>query len=434
MGDETTDDKENNDHALQLDQLTVESDGDDHPINELSEDSDHDHQDLEEHTAIHVFREHKEPVLKVCLSKSGDFAVTGGQDDVAHVWETSTGKILFSCTGHKDSVHCVGINCKGALVATADMSGLIQVFKVPSGEKIFDYEVDDVHWMQWHPLSPSALLLGTESGSIWILNVMDVNKIKTLQGSAAATTVAKVTSCGSKLMAGYEDGSVRLWDLKQSAILFAVKGKCLLFLQTVFIYFPFTDNLAHKSTVTCIDFQQEDEAIAATGSTDGTVKLINLLTGKVVTSLTCGAAVPAAGGKSANGPAVGSEGHDSEEANSIESVAFSSVLHLLATATVIGVIEVWDVSSFRRRCYFVHEEGVSGIRWDLTDHTKVHSAGLDGCFNTWDGRDGKLVMQRLCHRDQILDFDVIRCGEQDDEVVATSSEDTTCRLFSLNKC
>lgn len=130
------------------------------------------------------------------------------------------------------------------------------------------------------------------------------------------------------------------------------------------------------------------------------------------------------------------EGRDAEEtgdeANSIETVAFCSVMQLLATATVRGVIEVWEVSSFRRRCYFVHEEGVSGIRWDLTDHTKVHSAGLDGCFHTWDGRDGSLLMQRLCHTDQILDFDV-KCGDDEDDIVATASEDATCRVFHLNK-
>ena len=202
--------------------------GDDQPDeHELADDFADDHGEPDDEAAIHVFREHSEPVLRVCLSKSGNFAVTGGQDDMARVWETRTGRLIFSCPDHKDSVHCVGISCKETFVATADMSGLIQVFKVPSGEKIFDYELDDVHWMQWHPLSNSALVVGTESGGIWILNVLDVNKIKTLQGSAAATTIAKITSCGTKLMAGYEDGSVRLWDLKDSAILFSIRGLCL---------------------------------------------------------------------------------------------------------------------------------------------------------------------------------------------------------------
>lgn len=126
------------------------------------------------------------------------------------------------------------------------------------------------------------------------------------------------------------------------------------------------------------------------------------------------------------------EGHEAEaKQNSVEAVAFCSVLQLLATATVSGVIEVWDASSFQRRCVFVHEGGVSGIRWDLSDHTKLHSAGLDGCFNTWDGRDGSLLKQRYCHKDQIMSFDIVH-GDGDD-VVATASDDTTCRVFYMNK-
>lgn len=80
----------------------------------------------------------------------------------------------------------------------------------------------------------------------------------------------------------------------------------------------------------------------------------------------------------------------------------------------------------------MHEEGLSGIRWDRSDHTKLHSAGLDGCFNTWDGRDGRLLKQRLCHTDHILDFDVAD-REDGEDVVATVSEDTTCRVFYMNK-
>lgn len=200
----------------------------DHDIDHISDDDedqqDDDLPDLDDENTIHVFREHKEPVLKVCLSRCGDFVVTGGQDDAAFVWRTATGDPIFSCAGHRDSVNCVSISCKDTFVATADMSGLIQVFSVPDGEKVFEYEVDDIHWLQWHPLSNSTLLIGTESGSVWLLNVQDVSKIKTLPGPGTATTCGKMSGCGTRLMTGYEDGSVRMWDLKSAAILFSIKG------------------------------------------------------------------------------------------------------------------------------------------------------------------------------------------------------------------
>ena len=181
-------------------------------------------EDDDDDLALHVFRQHKQAVLTVNLSCSGSWAVTGSQDDMAYVWETRTGQLLFSCEGHKDSVHCAAFSCKETFVCTADMAGLVQVFNLKSREKTFQFEVDDLHWILWHSLSDSTLIVGTESGSIWLLNVSDEQKVKTLSGSSA-TTAGKLTSCGTKLLAGYQDGTLRLWDLKNSSSIFTVKGR-----------------------------------------------------------------------------------------------------------------------------------------------------------------------------------------------------------------
>lgn len=44
------------------------------------------------------------PVFCCALEpKNGNLVVTGGQDDMAYVWEIHNGQILFECTGHKVS-------------------------------------------------------------------------------------------------------------------------------------------------------------------------------------------------------------------------------------------------------------------------------------------------------------------------------------------
>ena len=47
---------------------------------------------------------------------------------------------MFSVLGHKDSVTCTGFSHDGKYVATADMLGLVQVWKVMSGECVWTYE------------------------------------------------------------------------------------------------------------------------------------------------------------------------------------------------------------------------------------------------------------------------------------------------------
>ena len=46
--------------------------------------------------------------------------------------------------GHKDSVTCTGFSHDGRYIATGDMSGLVQVWKVVTGECIWTYECTDL--------------------------------------------------------------------------------------------------------------------------------------------------------------------------------------------------------------------------------------------------------------------------------------------------
>ena len=52
--------------------------------------------------------------------------------------------VVAMCSGHKDSVTCVGFNHDSSLVVTGDMAGLIKVWSVDSQQDVWSYEVDDL--------------------------------------------------------------------------------------------------------------------------------------------------------------------------------------------------------------------------------------------------------------------------------------------------
>lgn len=142
------------------------------------------------------------------------------------------------------------------------------------------------------------------------------------------------------------------------------------------------------------------------------MKLANAQTGKLIHTFVCGK-------KHENCP----PGLDAEK--SVESVAFCTSIPVLATATVKGFIEIWDVTNYSRRCQMSNPAGVSKVLWDFSEPYLLHVAGLDGSLTTWDGRTGQLQATRYGHRDQILDFDVSKGGA----VIVTASEDTSLRVF-----
>lgn len=119
---------------------------------------------------------------------------------------------------------------------------------------------------------------------------------------------------------------------------------------------------------------------------------------------------------------------EEEEEDSVESVAFSHCLPLFATGTVNGAIEVWDIASQIRRNVINQDSGISKLLWGHDNSNLLFTAGLDGLVRIWDGRSGELNQVKSGHSDQVLDFALAA----NNSCLLTSSEDMTCRVFSLS--
>ncbi|KAI2663982.1 Angio-associated migratory cell protein [Labeo rohita] len=265
-----------------------------------------------------TFSKHTGSVFCVGLDPAtNSLAVTGGQDDRAYVWSVSDGDVLFECTGHKDSVTCAAFSGDSKLVVSGDMSGLIKVWKVESKEEIWSFEVGDLEWLEWHPCAP-VLLAGTADGNVWMWKVPS-GECKTFQGPNCQATRGKILPDGKRAIVGYEDGSLRLWDLKQGNAIYVIKG-----------------HDGHQGALTSLMCNKEG-TLVLTGSVDGQAKLINTSTGKVLCSFS----------------SESSEAKDSmqeQDSNSVESVG---VVHLqweeasavVSTCNLAGVITLWDARS-----------------------------------------------------------------------------------------
>jgi len=343
----------------------------------------------EKDDSILTMTSHKGQVLSCAINSDGTLAVSGDQSDMAYVWNVQDGTVKFACSGHTDSVTCVGFNSKENLVATGDMKGSIQVWKIEDGEKIFEYQVDDLNWLKWHPLSPNVLLAGTDKGDSWMWNVKDIASIKTYQGPNLSCGAADIFPDGQRAVMGYDDGSLRIWGLKDSQVLTSITG--------------FN---AHKGQVLTVAVNHIGSHIAS-GSSDGTVKLINQ-NGRVLATWVCGDA--------------------SDEEDTVESVAFCKSHPLLATATVNGNLDIWDTSSTIKRHKIIVDSGISKIMWDPVNEHFLHVGGLDGILRTYDGRDGQLHSSRSGHADHILDFNV----SSKTNLILTASEDKTCKIFKFS--
>ncbi|XP_053707440.1 angio-associated migratory cell protein isoform X2 [Synchiropus splendidus] len=340
-----------------------------------------------------TFSKHTGSVFCVSLDPAtNSLAVTGGEDDKAYVWRVSDGEVLLECAGHKDSVTCATFSHDSALVASGDMSGLIKVWKVETKEEIWSFEVGDLEWLEWHPCAP-VLLAGTNDGNVWMWKIPS-GDCKTFQSSACQATCGKILPDGKRAVVGYDDGTVRVWDLKQGKAIHTIKG--------------------HQGALTCLA-ANKDGSLVLTGSVDGCSKLVNTTTGKVLAAFS-------ADGAQTRVP------NDEGETNSVESVGFCNILPLVAVAYLDGTLAVFDLTTqaLRHRCH--HEAGLVQLLWEESSSV-VSTCSLDGALRLWDARTGSMISEYRGHAAEILSFTINR----DASLAVTASGDNQSKVFCLQR-
>uniref|UniRef100_A0A8C5EIR5 Angio-associated migratory cell protein n=1 Tax=Gouania willdenowi TaxID=441366 RepID=A0A8C5EIR5_GOUWI len=351
--------------------------------------------DMEQDDSELTFSKHTGLVFCVSLDPlTNSLAVTGGEDDRAFVWRVNDGEVLLECMGHKDSVTCAVFSHDSSLVATGDMSGLIKVWKVETKEEIWSFEVGDLEWMEWHPGAP-VLLAGTNDGNVWMWKI-PAGDCKTFQSAACQSTSGKILPDGKRAAVGYEDGTMRVWDLKQGNAVHVIKGQD-----------------GHQGALTCLACNK-DGSLVLTGSVDGNAKLINTSTGKV--------------GLFSVDKGKGRGSKDEDDNNSVESVGFCNILPLVAVAYLDGTLAIYDLptQALRHRCQ--HEAGIVHLQWEESSSV-VSTCSLDGALRLWDARSGYMVSEYRGHAAEILDFTINR----EASLAVTASGDNQAKVFCLQR-
>ncbi|KAL3210836.1 hypothetical protein MRX96_036820 [Rhipicephalus microplus] len=169
------------------------------------------------------FAAHQGSAFVCAVSGDGRHIVTGGEDDRGCVWQLDTGQLVFECGGHTDSVTCAAFNHDSTLVATADMGGSLRVWAVESHEQQWEFDIGmDLNWIDWHGQA-NVLLAGTVEGMVWMWQVPG-GHCKNLVGPGTSCGAGRFLSDGRRAAVGYDDGSVRVWDLKGVAVAHSLTG------------------------------------------------------------------------------------------------------------------------------------------------------------------------------------------------------------------
>ncbi|CAK9799234.1 Angio-associated migratory cell protein [Anthophora quadrimaculata] len=362
----------------------------------------------EQGDAVCVFSGHKRgSVFCGAVTKNGKLAATGGEEDKAYVWDTSSGKIVLDCIGHKDSIIFSEFNYDESYVATGDMSGMIQVWRLADKIRIWDYNMGDATWMKWH-MAANILLAGSVDGEIYMWKIPD-GDCKVLQGYGCRAETGAIFPDGKRIVVGYENGVLRIIDLKTSSVLSTISSAS-----------------GHSSTITAIDCHPDNNLILS-AAVDGKTIISTSSTGKIISVL------QNLNNGEHNNTVNNDEDAESVEGNGdsnwVETAAFckNPEFQVAATGTVNGEIFIWDIAKQMLRQKLMQESGISKLLWKANTSVLL-SAGLDGILRCYDGKNGECLQSFTGHVADILDLYISENGEK----ALTTSDDSTARIFDIS--
>jgi len=295
---------------------------------------------------------------------------------------------LHHLKGHTDSVIDVAFSADGKFVATGSMDATVRIWNSSTGELVNNLEGPgaDIEWIEWHPKS-YGILCGTAEATAWAWRADTGACVNVYAGHAETVSCGCFTADGKKILTGSEDSTVRVWEI--------ISGHCV---------HTFQGAQFSKEPIVSIKSRPQDPIVFAAGSMEGTVRMANIESKKVIATYTA---------------------HDS----AVECIDFCSIMPLVGAAGSDAKLSLYDITTMQVRSTMSHQEGVIKIRFDAT-RPLIYSSSADKTLCIWDIRTGQVVKTLRGHKDMVLDFahfSLDDCGE----FLVSCSDDTRALVFKL---
>ncbi|KAI5676777.1 hypothetical protein M9H77_07727 [Catharanthus roseus] len=292
--------------------------------------------------SLHTFTGHTGELYTVaCSPTDPTFVATGGGDDKGFLWSIGQGDWAFELQDHMDSISSLAFSSNGQLAGSGSFDGLV---------KVWDISTRTLKWTLEGP-----------SGGIEMGNAVKGAYLNMFAGHGGCFTCGDFTPDGKTICAGSDDATMRIWNPRSDDVIHIVRGHSY-----------------HTDGLTCLSVSS-DSTLALSGSKDGSLHIVNITTGKVVSSL------------SAHSDSIECVGHppppppppQPHTHNSFLCISFSCSSPWAATGGMDQKLGSLESSAFITS---VHE-GVTCLSW-LGSSRYLATGSVDGKVRLWDSLSG----------------------------------------------
>ncbi|KAF9351997.1 hypothetical protein BGX34_000238 [Mortierella sp. NVP85] len=164
---------------------------------------------------LHTLAEHSKGVLTAAYSPRGNQIVSGSKDKTIRLWDVQTGKCLHTLEGHDGLVNMVAFSPRGDQIASASKDMTVRLWDAQTGvcSRILSGHFHIVYVVAYSPQG-DLVASASKDKTVRLWDTLSGQCRGEIQVNCIANGVTWAPSRdGLYLIVGFEDGSVRMWQV-----------------------------------------------------------------------------------------------------------------------------------------------------------------------------------------------------------------------------
>ena len=287
-------------------------------------------------------------VNAIAISPDGKIIASGGDDKTIKLWDLTTGKILRTLKGHRDSIRAIAFSPDGQLLVSGGNDCTLKIWQVAKRQKPLTLK-GHYGFVNSVAISPDGQILASTSEGetaelkLWLLP--DGDEIK-YSGTVYCVSCVAFSPLGELIAIGRDFGGIKLCQMP------TYETHCI---------------LNRSGTVTSLAFSPDGQTLAS-GNTGKTIKIWQPSTGEELRIL------------KTHSPRINSPKGDSGKVNS---VAFSPDGQILASGSNDKTIKIWELSTGEVICTLTeHSAPIQSVAFSPDGQTLI-SGSWDKTIKIW---------------------------------------------------
>jgi WD40 repeat protein len=362
-------------------------------------------------------------VHSIAFSPDGQRLATASADATIRIWEVATGESLHILEGHTATVRDVDFSPDGALLVSGGEDNTLRLWNANSGRELFS--VEGPYFVDGVAFSPDGARVAAsyDSGGVDIWSATSGSLLQSLEGHPQAAVAIAYSPDGTRLVTASIDQTAKVWDALTGRELFTLAGHTDWLLEAAF---------------------SADSARIATVSYDNTARLWDARSGQEVLRLAGMTDSPKGVAIRADGLQLATGGESvrlwnigltqelltfQSRAGQVRRVAFNPDGTRLVTSGSDDAADftasIWDAATGEERLSLTGHSGVVLAVAFSPDGARVATASADGTARVWEAVSGRELFTLSGHQAALRGIAFSPDGAR----VATASTDGTARVW-----